>query len=459
MKKWTALSLSAIAIVSLALAGCASPQDDEVAPEVSSSIDWKQFEGEQITLLFNAHPWTDAMEKRLDEFETLTGISVDLQTYSEDLYDDRRASALRADPGVADAYFLGMDDGAFSEFENGLVSPLGKYIEDPKLTADDYDFEDFPAGLIDAARFPFGDEGAEPYGIPIVTEAFILYYNKELIDEYLDGVVPENMNDLLVAAEKISQDSGGEISGSVMRGVRSAGIRDPLTSVVLNGFGDLEAVHLPENVWFAEGFDTPRLDDPAIVDGVDAYARLVAAGPTNALSLDWPDAVALFAQGRAAFMIDSTAFSPTFENPDESLVAGKVGYAPIPPSTQGQGTGLAAWALGIPENSQHKEAAWYFIQWATNKFNTAEFGQSTGGAARVSSAEDEGYLEALNPEFVEASAKALEHAVSSAVYREGWSEQMLIIVDAMQDISKGADPQTRMSDANVAMEKALGVND
>lgn len=457
MKKTVTSWIAVAGLTTALLTGCSSGTDDVEVPEVSASIDWEEFSGEEITLLFNAHPWTDAMEKRLDEFTALTGIKVDLQTYSEDLYWDRYASALRADKGVADVYFQSMDDTAFSDFENDLIAPIGQYVEDADMTADDYDFEDFPSSLIDAAKFPFGDSAAEPYGIPIVTEAFILYYNKDIVDEYLEGVVPETMDDLVEAAEKVKNDSDGEISGSAVRGLRSAGIRDPLTSVVLNAFGDPGAVHLPENVWFSEGFDTPRLDDPAIVDGMTSYARLVAAGPANALSLDWPDATALFGQGRAAFMIDSTAFSPTFENPDESLVAGKVGYAPIPQSERGRGTGIASWGLGIPENSQNKEAAWYFIQWATNVANTAEFGQATGGAARLSSADDEGYLEALNPEFAKATASALENSTSSAVYREGWSEQMLIIVDAMQDISGGANPDATMSKANDALRTSLGL--
>lgn len=457
MKK-TVLSIAALAGVSLVLAGCTSAGGGNVdpAPPASDSIDWKAYEGEKITLLFNAHPWTDAMSARLNEFKDLTGIDVELETYSEDLYWDRYASALRADKGVADVYFQSMDDTAFSDFSNGLLAPLGDYIDDATMTADDYDIEDFPASLIDAARFPFGAADATPYGVPISTETFILYYNTELVDRYLDGVVPETMDELVAAAEKITADGDGDAFGSVMRGLRSAGVRDPLTSVVLNSIGESEEVRLPENVWFEDGFDTPRLDDPRIVEGVEAYARLVAAGPANALALDWPDATALFSQGRAAFMIDATAFSPTFEDPDESLVAGKVGYAPIPASAQGNGTGVASWGLGIPANSTHKEAAWYFIQWATNAFNTAEFGRATGGAARISSASDDGYRDSFSPAFVEASAAALERSTSSAVYREGWSEQMLIIVDAMQSIASGNDPTATMTQANKALAESLG---
>src|SRR5690625_5068490 len=289
--KTTMLSkIAVVSLASLALAACGGSEAEIEAPPASDSIDWKQFEGEKITLLFNAHPWTDAMEARMDEFQELTGIEVDLQTYSEDLYWDRYASALRADKGVADVYFQSMDDTAFSDFENDLIAPLGEFIESDSLTADDYDVQDFPTALIEAAQFPFGTDDAQPYGIPIVSETFILYYNEDHVEKYLDGQVPETMEDLIAAVDKVKTESDGEIAGAAVRGIRSAGIRDPLTSVVLNAYGDAASVQLPENVWFDGGFDSPRLDDPAIVEGVADYASLVAAGPSNALSLDWPDA-------------------------------------------------------------------------------------------------------------------------------------------------------------------------
>lgn len=457
MKKTATTALALTGALSMALAGCSaetsSPSDpSSSAPPVSQSIDWRQFEGEKITLLFNAHPWTDAMAAELDEFKSLTGIDVDLQTFSEDLYWDRYAAALRAGSGVADVYFQSMDDTAFNDFENGFLTPLGDFIDDPSMTADDYDFTDYPAPLIDAARFPFGSSEAQPYGIPISTETFILYYNEEIVAEYLGGVVPETIDELVVAAEKITNDSGGTVYGAVMRGLRSTGIRDPLTAVLINSVGDPAAVELPHNVWFDGDFSSPNLTDDAIVEGMDAYARLVAAGPSNALALDWPDATALFSQGQAAFFIDATAFSPTFENPDESLVAGKVGYAPIPASSRGQGTGFASWGLGIPANSDHKGAAWYFVQWATNKRNTALFGQATGGAARVSSASDAGYIDALDSDFVRASGEALELAAPTAVYLEGWSDQMMVIVDAMQDIASGGPARDVMQAAQSSFE-------
>ena len=55
------------------------------------------------------------------------------------------------------------------------------------------------------------------------------------------------------------------------------------------------------------------------------------------------------------------------------LWLGKVGYRVLPPVTAGGDsyTGHWMWGYGIPANAQNPEAAWYFIQYMSNKANAA----------------------------------------------------------------------------------------
>jgi multiple sugar transport system substrate-binding protein len=110
------------------------------------------------------------------------------------------------------------------------------------------------------------------------------------------------------------------------------------------------------------------------------YAKMLAAGPANKFAIDWPDANTLFSQGKARF-IDASLFGPSYEDATQSQVAGKVGYSALPPaSADGQSyTGHWLWGLGIPKNAPNKDAAWYFIQWMTNKANTAKSGPPPAG--------------------------------------------------------------------------------
>lgn len=418
-----------------------APPPPTSAPSPVPEFDWRQFAGTEITLLFNEHPWTDGVEPHLADFEALTGIKVNLQTFAEDLYFDKMELAVRSETPLADVFFESMDSTAFNQWEAGKLLSLTPFLNNPTLTAPDYDFEDFPQGFLEAVLYPPGDANAEVYGIPITFEAYILFYNKTLVERYLGGQVPQTMDELLEASAKVSQEAGEEdIYGAVMRGIRSDTVIDTMSGVVFNSWGD-DLTPLPYNVWFDGAWDKPRLTDPRIVEGLSNYASLMQTGPPQILVIDWYDANLLFQQGKVAFYIDASLFSPSFEDPEQSQVAGQVGYAPIPGTARGQVTAHWEWGLGIPANSQHKEAAWLFVQWATGKEMTAKIGQVTGGACRLSAWEDPEYAAALNPDYVKAVEEAMATSRPTSVFHEDWWDAAILIVDAVHEIYGGGDPQ------------------
>ncbi len=243
--------------------------------------------------------------------------------------------------------------------------------------------------------YPPGDAGRRRlYGIPIAFEAYTLFYNKDLVDKYLAGVVPTTMDELIAAAEKINADGASDgVVGAVMRGIRSDTIMDTLTGVVLNAVGDIDSPDAVQHL-VRRRLGRAAPDDPAVCKGLADYAGMLAAGPANKFAIDWPDANTLFQQGKAAFFIDASLFGPGYEDPEQSIVAGKTGYTVLPPQEAGGNsqTGHWLWGLGIPKNAANKDAAWYFIQYMTNKANTAEIGKSTGGAPRLSAYDDPGYI-------------------------------------------------------------------
>jgi multiple sugar transport system substrate-binding protein len=453
-----------IAAFGLSVAGCAgqgalttappSPtQATSPAPGGSAAaFDWKRYSGTAITFLANQHPWTDGMSKVLSEFERDTGITVNVQPFSEDLYFDKMEQTLRANPSPADVYFLPMDSTGFSQFSAGLIEPLTPYLNDPSKTSPDYDLTDFPSGFLTGGTYPPGEPSAQLYGIPITFETYILFYNKDLVPQ-----APATYADLIASARQISAAKASEgISGAVMRGIRSDTIMDTLTGVVFNEWGP-KPVEAPYGVWFDGDWSRPRLTDPSICQGLADYAAMLAAGPANKYAIDWPDANTLFSQGKVAYFVDASLFGPSYEDPAQSRVAGKVGYAPLPPTTPGgtSYTGAWVWGLGIPAHAQHKDAAWYFIQWMTNKTNTARIGTATGGAPRNSAWSDPEYTQALNPDYVKAVKTAMQTVRSTVVFKEGWKDGALAIVDTMLAIAQGTDQRAACSSGNDALARAV----
>ena len=408
----------------------------------AQDFDWQRFAGSEITILMPEHPVLDGMRSVLDDFEADTGIAVNIEALAENLYFDRMEIALRADAGVMDVYMVPMDSTAFTQWSNGLIHPLSPFINDAGMTSADYDFADFPIGFTQATQYPPGSPDAEDFAIPVSFEAYTLFYNQDLVDEYLDGQVPGTMSELIAAAQMITEESGGAVAGAVMRGIRSHTIMDTVTGMVFNNWGEAE-MSLPYNLWFDGDWSAPILTDERITAGLSHYAGMMSAGPINIQSLDWPDASLLFQQGRAAFFIDASLFGPGFEDQDASAVAGKTGYALMPPvAADGQSwTGHWIWGVGIPANSQNPEAAWYFIQWMTDKDAEPVIGAFHGGAARVSTWDKAEYTDSLNARYVEVVLEAMQTSRTTVVFREGWSEYALMIVDAIQDMYGGMAPQ------------------
>jgi multiple sugar transport system substrate-binding protein len=416
----------------------------------AAAFDWKAHSGTEITFLANQHPWTDGMTPLLQAFTDETGITVDVQAFSEDLYFDKMEQTIRG--SGADVYFLPMDSTAFDQYSADLVEPLTPYLEDPAKTAADYDFADFPAGFLAGAQFPPGDAAASVYGIPISFETYILFYNKDLVP-----TPPTDFDGLISQAQQINTDNATRgIAGAVMRGIRSDTIMDTLSGVVWDAFGDREAP-TPYGLWFDGGWDKPRLTDPDVCQGLANYGRLLAAGPSNKFAIDWPDANTLFSQGKAAFFIDASLFGPSYEDASQSQISGKVGYAVLPPVQAGgqSYTGHWLWGLGIPKASANKDAAWYFVQWMTNKANTSEIGTKTGGAPRLSSYSDPTYTASLNPDYVTTVNTAMQSSRTTVVLREGWKDGALAIVDTELAIAQGTDPTSACATGNEALMEAV----
>jgi len=428
------------------------------ATAAQAEFAWDQFSGKSISVMMPEHPVTDGVRSVMDQFESDTGIEVNLQTMAEDLYFDRMEVALRGSDGNSqmDVYFLPMDSTAFTQHSNGLIHSLQGFIDNPDLTASDYNLDDIPAGFLDATKYDI-DGNWEVHGIPASFETYILFANMDHVDKYLDGKIPGTMQELIAASQKIKEDSDGAVAGAVLRGIRSDTLIDTVTGFVNNSVGDSDR-SAPFNVWFEGDWSKPRMEDPDIVRGLANYAELMKAGPVNIQAMDWPDASQFFMAGGAAFFIDASLFAPGFENADESPIAGKIGYSVIPiDNDEGQPyTAHWQWGYGIPKNAANAEAGWLFIQYMSNPANATAIGKLHGGAPRLATWKDPEYANSFPKSYGEAVAAAMPNSQTSVVQRAGWSEYALRIVDVIQDVYGGTDAAEAGSAAQADFMKMTG---
>ena len=417
-----------------------------------SAMDWKAHSGKTITFLMSEHPVLKGIREVLPQFERDTGIKVRVNALAEDVYFDKMEVALRAGKGVADVHFCPMDSTAFNQYLANLLEPLDGYINNSNKTASNYDLGDFPDGFLQSTRFP-GGPGSKHYCIPASFESYILFYNKNHVKKYLGGKVPETFDDLILAAKKVKKSSNGDVMGMVVRGKRTDTAIDTITGVVYNAWGERN-VNYPQNIWFDGNWNRPQMDHPAIQRGLSQYAGLMSAGPDDVKAYDWDEAGTAFQKGLSAFFVDASLFGPWFEEKD-SPSSGNTGYAVLPPQVK-DGKSYTAhwqWGLGMPANAKEKDAAWYFIQYMTNKQNEPKIGAFHGGAARMSTWSNPTYTKTLNPDYVKATLESMKTTRSSVVMKKGWSQYALEIVDTIHRIHGGMSAEKSGEKANKTFSK------
>jgi len=243
--------------------------------------------------------------------------------------------------------------------KNGWYTDLTTYMNDAKKTPAEYGASDYFQG-------PMQTETVNGHltGVPIVTEQEIVYYRKDLF-QAANLKAPKTIADLEAAAKKLNNPDKG-IYGIVMRGKGNPAVTQ------FSSFLYSEGGNFIENGKFV-------LDSPAATKAVTEYGNLLKNyGPPGVLNMEWPQAAAIFAQGKAAMWVDANSLYKNVTAPDKSTIGDKVGFAMFPAGDKGAlPYSVTSWGLSIAKSSKNQDAAWEFLKWATSKEVTTKI-QSTG---------------------------------------------------------------------------------
>lgn len=375
---------------------------NEDSLEVTSSnndeadgFNWKQFSGESITLLANKQPWLEQLQPRINEFEELTGINVNVQTYPEDQIRQKALVSLQSQSDEFDVFMSLKSREGLKYYNAGFYDSLDDYVENSNLTSPDFDIDDFYDGPIEGEII-----NEELVGLPINVEGPVLYYNKELFEQY-GAKVPETIDEIEVAAKIIQDGSGGDIHGVTLRGEPGA---MPYT------FGNF--IYNNGKEWLEDG--KPDFQDPTRINAIESYANLAKNyGPPGVVQYTFYQSSALFAQGRVAMEIESSNELSTILDEKSSTVADKVGVVAFPAGSGESNLTQLQWGLSINNFSNKKEAAWLFMQWATSKEMQLELAYEGIGSPRTSTWESDKYQESLDSNVKKEWAEALQFTLDN----------------------------------------------
>ncbi|MDF1871941.1 sugar ABC transporter substrate-binding protein [Vannielia sp.] len=230
----------------------------------------------------------------------------------------------------------------------------------------------------------------ELYAAPFYGESSMVMYRTDLMEKAGLEMPDAPTWDFIREAAAAMTDRENEINGICARGKAGWGENMAFLTAMSNSFGAR---------WFDEDW-APQFDTEAWANTLNFYLDMMnESGPNGAANNGFNENLTLFQQGKCGMWIDATV-AASFVTGADSTVADKVGFALAPDTGLGKrGNWLWAWSLAIPTSSEKQDAAKTFISWATSQAYAELVAGKEGWASvppgtRTSLYENQNYLDA-----------------------------------------------------------------
>jgi len=400
VKRHSVVSVAAIAAAALVATGALSSCS-------SSGTSAADAGSKTIRVTLANHVWTDTIKSKLPEFEKATGLKVELSQYGEDQLSAQYNVKLNAGTNEIDVMmYRPLQEGKLFA-KNGYLADLGTDVKTNK----EWGWEDFQPGPVGTTTYK-----DKVVGVPIITEQEVLYYRKDLLAKA--GLqVPKTMDELQAAAKAIKAQNPG-VAGFVARTGKSPAVTQ-FSSFLYSFGGD-----------FIDESGKSGVASDAAKKAYAFYGGLIRNyGPANvSTDMSWPEAMAIFTQGKAGFYTEADSLYKNATDPVKSKVAETVGFAPMPAGAGGsKAYNVPSWALGVNAASNNQTNAWKFIEWATSKAMTLEIQQAGVPGARTSVWDDPAGIATYPADLAAAIAVSTKNGV-------GHDRPLVIKVPEARDI-------------------------
>jgi sorbitol/mannitol transport system substrate-binding protein len=194
------------------------------------------------------------------------------------------------------------------------------------------------------------------YSVPFYGESSMVYYRKDLFAKAgLTMPMHPTWTQIQGFAAKLNQP--GKVAGICLRGLAGWGDNMASLDTVVNTFG---------GQWFNTQWQ-PQLTSPAFEKATNFYVNLVRKyGESGASNDSFNQLLTLYGQGKCAMWYDATVAATSIAGSFPSVFK-NTGYAFAPVDLTKSSGWLWSWALGIPKGVSNQTDAWKFVSWATSK--------------------------------------------------------------------------------------------
>jgi multiple sugar transport system substrate-binding protein len=334
----------------------------------------QQYAGTQLVVLAEATANSEILTKHLDDFKKKTGISVQIEQAPVDSLTQKAVLDFNTKRGSYDVISIPSDHlGSYAEKK--YIDPIDPWVQKPPApTGTGFDTKDILPNLWTAASQWKG----QYYGLPSNSAVMMMVYRKDLFDDPAEKqAFKAKYGYDLAPAKTWSQYRDNAEFFTRPQGAVAAGqpLQRPLYGVTLAGKRHSATVYEWMNYAWGFGGDTfdhagmPAVNSPDNVKSLEYEQSLSKFAPPGFTSATWDEVTASIQQGLAAQSITWGDTTGAMENPQDSTVAGKMGYASMP-SLDGAKSGaadLGSWTYTINSSGKNKEASYLFTAWALSK--------------------------------------------------------------------------------------------
>jgi multiple sugar transport system substrate-binding protein len=343
-----------------------------LAQQMGDDKMWKQVSGTKIQFISENTPPTTAIAANLQPFKDLTGVDVnitqmELGALVQKVALDFGAGRSTFDVIYADPYQV------LAPYREGLVD-LNKFLNDSSLPKVPKGIGDFIPTQLDAAG-RFGNDKAL-YALPYDCPTMIWIYRKDLFEKYHDRMQKDLGFDP-TPSDKITWDQYYQIAkwfndAKIPEVKYGTGHQAKQYDSLMCDFTNVLFAY--GGAYFANGDEVGligtakpgacKLDSPAALEAAAFYKKLLKIAHPGSTSWDWTGVEEAFKNSEIAMMPEWHEFAGDLE----TVLRGKVGYAPLPTGPVRSANLWGGTGIGVNTNAspEVQKAAWLFLVWATS---------------------------------------------------------------------------------------------
>ncbi len=413
-----------------------------LAGATAQEFQWNQFQGTRLRVLASKFAWIDNIKEWVPEFEKKTGMKVNIEVYPFKPLMQKYVIEFSSGNADIDAFMNFKAQTGTRFYDNGWIEPLDGYVSNPQITNLEFQLSDYFPGYINYSSI-YG----KLCGIPINAAAPVLFYRTDLFNQYALEA-PHTFAEWEMAAQKLTLDIDGDGTKDLF-GIGMRGSMVPMAGwqPFLFGFGGR---------WL-DAAGNPIFNSPLGVKSLALYASMLQkSGPPGAAGSGWQEMANLFKQGRLAMYFDTIAHYVYFVDPSKSKVVDKFSLAVVPKGPAGRFPWLGGWMLCIGRQSQKKEPAWLFVQWATGDEISTRIQRKGFATASISAWNDEQFKESVIPEYPKVAVSTYSLGVPKFLPEvPNPMEIMGYLESAVTRAIEGENPQKTLNEAAREVKKIL----